>query len=52
MKFGKNPASPNTVDDKTWKRVQTADIDRAFDTKADAQRMEHYSKNHQKPRNS
>lgn len=43
---------PNTVDDRTWKRVQLADVDRAFDTAADARRMEHYEKNFQHPQSS
>lgn len=43
---------PNTVDDRTWKRVQLADIDRGFDIDADARRMDNYAANARNPQNS
>ncbi len=42
----------NTVDDKTWRRVQVADVDRSMDLKKDAGRTEQYRRNAQNPRNS
>jgi hypothetical protein len=52
VKFGRTTSTPNTVDDHTWKRVQSADVEKSLDTKADEKRTENYRRNHANPRNS